>query len=200
MRNDLFIYENDIPHASPPAGGGGNGGDVLAVLLWLVLLAGIGVVMFYIIRFVIVTRNGIVERRMRHQQQRADLELLYRRREKLIKRIYDIALALVDQQSELHTRLMADMKEALANPGRRAGINILNLSSMLPDIAAAPNFSRTQQEIARLDDQIVSAARGLNDIVRNHNTYIEVFPNNIVAALFGYGHLQPVDDLSSVTD
>ena len=173
--------------------------DLLSLILWLAGLLIALYVLFHVFRFIINIRNGIVERRMQYQKQRADLELLYRRREKLIRRIYDIALALVDKQSDLHTRLMAEMKEALAHPGQRADINILNLSSLLPDIAAAPNFSRTQEEITRLDNEIVYAARKLNEIIREHNTYIKVFPNNIVAALFGYRILDPIGDLSTVT-
>jgi len=54
-----------------------------------------------------------------------------------------------------------------------------------PDLKASANFLQLQTELANTEDRIQAARRFFNANVRDLNTRVEVFPSNLVAALFG---------------
>jgi LemA protein len=55
-----------------------------------------------------------------------------------------------------------------------------------PNIKSNENFLRLQDELAGTENRIAVERRKYNDTVRVYNTNIQLFPNNITAALFGF--------------
>jgi LemA protein len=55
-----------------------------------------------------------------------------------------------------------------------------------PDLKASDHFLQLQRELANTEDRIQAARRFYNGNVRELNTRIEVFPSNILAALFKF--------------
>jgi len=55
-----------------------------------------------------------------------------------------------------------------------------------PDLKANENFMNLQDTLNMIEDEINKARRYYNAIVRDYNTAQEVFPNNIVAGMFGF--------------
>lgn len=55
-----------------------------------------------------------------------------------------------------------------------------------PDLKANKNFLELQQELARIEDLLQHARRYYNGAVRINNIFIESFPSNIIASLFGF--------------
>lgn len=55
-----------------------------------------------------------------------------------------------------------------------------------PDLKADENFLELQQELARIEDILQHARRYYNGAVRINNIFIESFPSNIIAGLFGF--------------
>jgi len=55
-----------------------------------------------------------------------------------------------------------------------------------PELKAADNFLALQRELANTEDRIQAARRFYNANVRDMNTRREVFPSNIIAALFSF--------------
>lgn len=54
-----------------------------------------------------------------------------------------------------------------------------------PDLKASANFSLLSKELVRIEDELVNARKYYNGTVRDYNNKIEVFPNNIIAKIFG---------------
>ncbi len=55
-----------------------------------------------------------------------------------------------------------------------------------PDLKASEPFLKLQEELATTEDRIQRARRFYNANVRELNTRVEVFPSNLVAAMFGF--------------
>ncbi len=55
-----------------------------------------------------------------------------------------------------------------------------------PNLKANENFLRLQDELAGTENRIAVERRRYNETVQKYNTSIDLFPNNIAAALFGF--------------
>lgn len=55
-----------------------------------------------------------------------------------------------------------------------------------PNLKANENFLRLQDELAGTENRIAVERRKYNEAVQRYNTDIELFPNNLAAALFGF--------------
>lgn len=55
-----------------------------------------------------------------------------------------------------------------------------------PDLKANQNFIRLQDELAGTENRIAVERRRFNETVQNYNQMTRLFPNNIVASIFGF--------------
>ena len=55
-----------------------------------------------------------------------------------------------------------------------------------PDLKANQNFLKLQDELASTENQILTARTRFNEAVKPYNNHIKVFPNNLLAGLFGF--------------
>jgi len=55
-----------------------------------------------------------------------------------------------------------------------------------PQLKSNENFLRLQDELAGTENRIAVERRKYNEAVQRYNTTLELFPNNLVAALFGF--------------
>ncbi len=55
-----------------------------------------------------------------------------------------------------------------------------------PNLKSNENFLRLQDELAGTENRIAVERRKYNETVQRYNTTIQLFPNNLAAALFGF--------------
>ncbi len=55
-----------------------------------------------------------------------------------------------------------------------------------PNLKSSENFLRLQDELSGTENRIAVERRKYNETVQRYNTSIDLFPNNIAAALFGF--------------
>ena len=55
-----------------------------------------------------------------------------------------------------------------------------------PDLKANQNFLALQDELAGTENRIAVERRRYNEAVKAYNTFVRMFPNNLVAGIFGY--------------
>jgi LemA protein len=55
-----------------------------------------------------------------------------------------------------------------------------------PNLKANENFLRLQDELAGTENRIAVERRRYNDVVQDYNTYIQLFPNSVVASIGGF--------------
>lgn len=64
--------------------------------------------------------------------------------------------------------------------------SLLAVSEAYPELKANENFMRFQDELAGTENRIQTARRDYNEIAREYNTQVSIFPNTIFARFFGF--------------
>jgi len=89
----------------------------------------------------------------------------------------------LERIAELRTSYKDDMSKA--NELNAHFGKILATAESYPDLKANQSFLHLQQTLVKMESQLQAARRIYNNDVTKLNTAISVFPNNIVASMFG---------------
>jgi len=65
-------------------------------------------------------------------------------------------------------------------------VKVLSLSENYPQLKSNENFLRLQDELAGTENRIAVARKRYNDAIQAYNTYIGLFPNDVIAARAGF--------------
>jgi LemA protein len=78
--------------------------------------------------------------------------------------------------------------------------SLFAVAEAYPDLKANQNFLELQQELVDTEDKIQAARRFYNGGVRDLNTKIQIFPNNIFAGMLGFKQRDffEVEDTASI--
>ncbi len=63
---------------------------------------------------------------------------------------------------------------------------LIAVAENYPDLKANQNFSNLMQELSLIEEDIANSRKYYNGNVREFNTFIQLFPTNIIAAVFGF--------------
>ncbi|HWQ59607.1 MAG TPA: LemA family protein [Candidatus Fimivivens sp.] len=153
---------------------------IVAVLLW-------GVVVY----------NRLVVLKNRTDESWSDIDVQLKRRYDLIPNLVNTVKGYAAHESgvfekvtEARTRAMdagsqqekAEAENALAGTLK----SLFAVAENYPDLKANQNFLELQRELSDTENKIQSARRFYNANVRDFNTMIERFPNNVAAPLFNF--------------
>lgn len=64
--------------------------------------------------------------------------------------------------------------------------SLFAVSENYPDLKANQNFLDLQQQLRKVEEDIVNARKYYNAVVKQFNTKCEVFPSNVVAGMFHF--------------
>ena len=64
--------------------------------------------------------------------------------------------------------------------------SIMMLQENYPDLKANENFLSLQSQLTQIETEIQSSRKYYNGTVRDRNTFVETFPNNILGGIFGF--------------
>ncbi|MBN1159826.1 MAG: LemA family protein [Candidatus Diapherotrites archaeon] len=128
----------------------------------------------------------------------ANVETQYQRRVDLIPNLVSTVKAYTDYEGPLLTEITQLRSQWTSAEGTQAKVETANemestISKLLvvmenyPTLQANQNFLSLQDELAGTENRIAVERSRFNDAVRSYNTSILVFPNNIVAGMFGFG-------------
>ncbi len=68
--------------------------------------------------------------------------------------------------------------------------SIFAIAEAYPELKANTNFLELQRELADTEDKIQASRRFYNGTVRDLNTSVETFPNNLIASFFKFAKLE----------
>jgi LemA protein len=74
---------------------------------------------------------------------------------------------------------------------------LLAISENYPQLKSNENFLRLQDELAGTENRIAVERRRYNDLIRNYNAYVGIFPNNVFAQ---WGGFQPNNAYFTASD
>ena len=159
---------------------------MLIILIIIVVLA-----LWFIAVF-----NGIVVFRNRTKEAWSDIDVQLKRRHDLIPNLVETVKGYAAHESgvfEKVTEARADAISAKAPADIAAKENVLTgalksvfaVAEAYPELKASANFQKLQDELTDTEDKVEAARRFYNGNVRDFNTKIQTFPNNIAAGMIG---------------
>ncbi|MDO4684191.1 MAG: LemA family protein [Candidatus Saccharibacteria bacterium] len=147
--------------------------------------------------FLWVTYNGLVTLKIRVDEAWSDITVQLKRRADLIPNLVNTVKGYAKHESgvfEEVTKARSAVMDAKGVKETAEAENMLEgalkslfaVAEAYPDLKASQNFSQLQDELVDTEDKIQAARRFYNGGVRDLNTKIKLFPNNIFAGMLGF--------------
>jgi LemA protein len=157
----------------------------------------IGIIIAVIVLFVWMTYNSLVTLKIRVDEAWSDITVQLKRRADLIPNLVNTVKGYAKHESGVFEKVTearaavvgaSSPKEAAKadNMLTDALKSVFAVAEAYPDLKASQNFSELQQELVDTEDKIQAARRFYNTGVRDLNTKIQLFPNNIFAGMLGF--------------
>jgi LemA protein len=172
-------------------------------MIWIVL----GIIALLVL-FVVGIYNGLVTARNAYKNAFAQIDVQLTRRHDLIPNLVEVAKGyLAHERNTLEAVITArnaavtGLKAAAANPGDPAAVQnlattenalsgalgrLFALAEAYPDLKANRNMMQLSEELTTTENKVAFARQAFNDSVMSYNNRREVFPNSIVAGMFGF--------------
>jgi LemA protein len=162
------------------------------IAVWVI----IGIVVLLAL-FLWMTYNGLVTLKVRVDEAWSDITVQLKRRLDLIPNLVNSVKGYAAHESgvfEKVTEARANalnaqgVKETAAAENQFEGAlkSLFAVAEAYPDLKANQNFLQLQQELVDTEDKIQAARRFYNGGVRDLNTKIQIFPNNVFAGMLGF--------------
>ena len=172
--------------------------------LWIIVLV---VIVGMLVISGIRGYNGMVTKNEKVDEQWSNVENSYQRRADLIPNLVNTVKGYADFESKTLTAVIEARSKATSiqiDPKNLTAENIkqfqdaqAGLGSALsrlmvvveqyPNLKANQNFLDLQSQLEGTENRIATERRKFNEMAREYNTYIKMFPKNIVAGMFGFG-------------
>jgi LemA protein len=164
----------------------------LLIIVGVLLVIGIGVVGIY---------NGLVVLKNKVDEGWADIDTQLKRRYDLIPNMVETVKGYAKHEKSTFEAVTKarNMAMTASNPQEKAEAeNMLSgtlkslfaLAENYPELKANQNFLDLQGTLKEIEEHIQLSRRYYNATVRDFNTKIEVFPNNMLAGMLGFSKRQ----------
>lgn len=180
----------------------GTGMIVVLVLLGLLVLLGI---------FLWVTYNSLVTLKVRVDEAWSDITVQLKRRADLIPNLVNSVKGYAAHESGVFEKVTEARSAVMNANGVKETADAENMlegalkslfavAEAYPDLKANENFLQLQNELVDTEDKIQASRRFYNGGVRDLNTKIQIFPNNVFAGMLGFSQRDffEVEDMASV--
>lgn len=163
-----------------------------------------------VVVWLIVSYNGFVKLRNKTEEAFSTMDVSLKKRYDLIPNYVETVKGYAKHESQtlqgvVEARNMAMTASTPEERIQKENILTGSLRSLFavaenyPDLKANANFAELQRELSDLEDEIAGARRYYNGVVNKFNTKTEVFPSNLVAAMFGFKR-KPLYEVNDVAE
>jgi LemA protein len=165
---------------------------ILGIIGAILILGVVIVAAMYINR-----RNQMVAMNEAVKQAWSQVDVVIQRRADLIPNLVETVKGYATHEQTVFDDI-AKARAALGGartPSERIAANdqlsgalsrLLVIVENYPNLKANENFMRLQDELAGTENRIAVERRRYNQAVQAYNTYIQLFPNNLVASIMGF--------------
>ncbi len=63
---------------------------------------------------------------------------------------------------------------------------LIAVAENYPDLKASSNFTQLMGQLSQIEDEIANSRKYYNGCVREFNTFIQIFPSNLIASIFNF--------------
>ena len=159
----------------------------------LIVLIIVGVAFFYFW----MLYNSLISAKVRIQEALSHIDVQLKRRTDLIPNLIETVKGYAKHEKELLeniTKARTSLMSAKTTHDKAEANNMLSdtLKSLFavaenyPDLKANQNFGKLQEELSDTENKIAYSRQFYNSNVMDYNTKIALFPNSIVANMFGF--------------
>jgi len=142
-------------------------------------------------------RNRMVTLKEAVNNQWSQVDVVLQRRADLIPNLVETVKGIAGQEKKVFGDIAAARAALIGakSPADKIAANgqldgalgrLLALSENYPQLRSNENFLRLQDELAGTENRIAVERRRYNETIQAYNTYIGLFPNNIVASISGF--------------
>src|SRR5258706_1572982 len=141
--------------------------------------------------------NEMVTKREAVNAAWSSVDIALQRRADLIPNLVEPVKGYAAQETTIFTEI-AKARSALIGartPADKIAANgaldsalsrLLVITENYPQLKSNVNFLRLQDELAGTENRIAQERRSYNEAVQDYNTYIQLFPNSLVAGMSGF--------------
>jgi LemA protein len=169
----------------------------LPAMEWLIPVIIIVVILVIIGIYFWATYNSLVTLNVRVDEAWSDITVQLKRRADLIPNLIETVKGYAAHEKNVFEDVTKARAETLSAQGpaeasaaenhiQSALKSIFAVAEAYPQLQASQNFLRLQSDLVDTEDKIQAARRFYNGGVREFNTKIKVFPNNIFAKRLGF--------------
>ncbi len=158
------------------------------------------IILGVLLLWIIVLYNSLIKLRNRTKEGWSDIDVQLKRRHDLIPNLIESVKGYMKHERELlenitKARSMAVSAQSAGNTQELAKQESVlgNLLSGLriaveayPDLKANTNMAQLMDELSDTENKIQSSRRFYNGMVRDFNTKVETFPNNVFAGILKF--------------
>jgi LemA protein len=163
----------------------------IVVIIVLVLIA------FLLGSMYVGRRNEMVRKRETVNAAWSQVDVVLQRRADLIPNLVETVKGYAGQEQKVFGDIAAARSQLLnaKTPSDKIAANgqldsalgrLLVIVENYPQLKSNENFMRLQDELAGTENRIAVERRRYNETVQDYNTYISLFPNNVVAGMSGF--------------
>jgi len=163
----------------------------------IVILIFVALVVFFLLYGVSVY-NKLVRLRNLVKEAWSSIDVMLKKRHDLIPNLVETVKgyaaheketlqSVIDARNQAGGRGSVKEVEAAESQLTSALGRLFALAEQYPDLKANTNFLQLQDQLGAVEGDIEKSRRYYNGTVRNYNTGIESFPDNILAGIFNFG-------------
>lgn len=171
---------------------------LLLVLVGIIVLLGIFLWMLY---------NGLVTKKIRVDEAWSQIDVQLKRRADLIPNLVEAVKGYAKHESTVFeevTKARTALMDAKSPHAKAEADNMLTgalkslfaVAEAYPKLEASENFRHLQEEVSDTEDKVAYSRQFYNNTVMDYNTALQVFPNVLIAPMFGFKNREFFGDVT----
>ncbi len=163
---------------------------------WRILI-GLGIIVVLLSSMYVTRRNEMVKKHEAVRAAWAQVDVVIQRRADLIPNLVNTVEGYAAHEQTVFDSVTRAREALIAarTPTDRVAANsqldgalgrLLMVAEAYPNLKANENFLELQDQLEGTENRIAVERRRYDEAVRSYNTYIGLFPNNLVAAMSGF--------------
>jgi len=163
----------------------------------VIILIVIVLLLFFVGSAFVSRRNEMVVKREAVNSAWSQVDVVLQRRNDLIPNLVETVKGIAGQEQKVFGDIAAARAAMMGakSPAEKIAANgqvesalgrLFALQENYPQLRSNENFLRLQDELAGTENRIAVERKRYNDTLQDYNTYIGLFPNNIVAGMSGF--------------
>lgn len=163
----------------------------------VIILIVVVLLLFFVGSAFVSRRNEMVVKREAVNSAWSQVDVVLQRRNDLIPNLVETVKGIAGQEQKVFGDIAAARAAMMGakTPAEKIAANgqvesalgrLFVIVENYPQLRSNENFLRLQDELAGTENRIAVERKRYNDTLQDYNTYIGLFPNNIVASFSGF--------------